>query len=189
MSARLPCFGIHEDCRVQSAHVVAVLDKHPPPELFDVVLELDAERSVVPKARKATVYFRAGKYEAAALAERNYFVHGNVRHRWAHFITVAFEAVKPGSPRMFVVTSFTDFAPVVSTKGTMTAAGSAFFCSAAFKESMPMSLMSCRSTGSWPICEVDGIKPMAIAVCRGAVPFRPTPGSMSPMFHVSVPSS
>src|SRR3989344_3333789 len=52
-------------------------------------------------------------------------------------------------------------------------------------ESTPENLMSCRSGGSCPICEVEGVKPIAIADCRGNAPSMPTPGSMLPISHVT----
>src|SRR3989344_4532402 len=80
VAARLPRLRVHHDGRIESAHIVAVLDKHPPPELLYIVLELDAERSVVPKTGKSSVNLRAGVDEAASLGERNYLFHRYVGH-------------------------------------------------------------------------------------------------------------
>jgi hypothetical protein len=43
-----PHLGMHEDPGIEPDDVVALLDHGPPPRALDVVLELDAERSVVP---------------------------------------------------------------------------------------------------------------------------------------------
>ena len=68
VSGRHPRFGVHQDRRVESHVVRALLDEFFPPRLFDVVLELDAERAVVPGVGESAVYLRAGVYEAPALA-------------------------------------------------------------------------------------------------------------------------
>ena len=49
----------------------------PPPEVLDVVLELDAERPVVPGICQTAIDIRAGEDESAALAERGDLVHGD----------------------------------------------------------------------------------------------------------------
>ena len=49
--------------------------------------------------------------------------------------------------------------------------------------------MFCRSGGCVPICEVDGVKPIAMAACRGWLPLTPTSGAIVPRFHVTAPLS
>ncbi len=66
-----PDLGVHEDARVEADDVVALLDHRPPPGALDVVLELDAQRPVVPDGVDATVDLGRGEDEAAALGERD----------------------------------------------------------------------------------------------------------------------
>ena len=66
-----PHLGVHEDARVEAHDVVALLDHGPPPGALDVVLELDAERAVVPDRVDAAVDLRGREDEAAALGQRD----------------------------------------------------------------------------------------------------------------------
>ena len=75
MAARFPHFRIHQDRRIDAAHVVAILHEHAPPELLDIILELDAQRAVVPGAGEAAVDLGAGIDEAAPLAQGDYLFH------------------------------------------------------------------------------------------------------------------
>ena len=52
---RHPDLRVHEDPGVEPDDVVALLDHRPPPGALDVVLELDAERPVVPHGVDAAV--------------------------------------------------------------------------------------------------------------------------------------
>ena len=45
---RLPDFRMHQDGRVQSLDVLALVDHRPPPPLLDVLFELDAQWAIVP---------------------------------------------------------------------------------------------------------------------------------------------
>ena len=64
-----PYFRVHDDRAVEADHVFAGLDNGFPPALFDVALQLDAERAVVPEAVDAAVDFRGLENKAAAFAE------------------------------------------------------------------------------------------------------------------------
>jgi hypothetical protein len=64
-----PHLGVHEDAGIEPDDVVALLDHGPPPGALDVVLELDAERSVVPDGVDAAVDLGARVDEPAALRE------------------------------------------------------------------------------------------------------------------------
>ena len=55
MAGRDPDLRVHEDPGVEPDDVVALLDHRPPPGALDVVLELDAERPVVPDGVDAAV--------------------------------------------------------------------------------------------------------------------------------------
>ena len=70
-----PGLGIHQDGGVQTDVVAVLLDELLPPGPLDVVLQLHAERTVVPGVGEAAVDLAAGKNKAAVLAEGNDFVH------------------------------------------------------------------------------------------------------------------
>ena len=70
-----PCFGVHQDCGVQTDVVGAFLDKLLPPSALDVVLQFNAERAVVPGVCKTAVNFGAGVNEAAVFTQRDHFFH------------------------------------------------------------------------------------------------------------------
>ena len=69
VAGRHPDLGVHQDARVEPDDVVALLDHRPPPGALDVVLELDAQRAVVPHGVDAAVDLRAREDEPAALGE------------------------------------------------------------------------------------------------------------------------
>jgi len=62
-----PDLGVHEDAGIEADDVVTLLDHGTPPGLLDVVLELDAERPVVPDGVDAAVDLRRREDEAATL--------------------------------------------------------------------------------------------------------------------------
>src|SRR5690606_33504433 len=66
----LPHRRREDDRGVQADDVVAPLDHRPPPLALDVLLELDAQRAVVPSGAGTAVDIAALVHEAAALAER-----------------------------------------------------------------------------------------------------------------------
>src|SRR5207244_12503603 len=71
----LPDGGMHEDRRVDPHHVGAGLHEVAPPHALDVVLELHAERAIVPARAGTAVDLARLKDEAAALGERYQHVH------------------------------------------------------------------------------------------------------------------
>ena len=75
MSRRYPCLRIHKYCGVKSDVVRVLLNELSPPCFFDVVLHLDAERTVVPCVGKTAVDFAACEYEASVFTERYDFFH------------------------------------------------------------------------------------------------------------------
>src|SRR5438128_1378000 len=93
MSARLPDLGVHDDGAIDADHgdLLAVgsrwrvADHVVPPDLLDVVLELDAEGSVVPEAVEAAVDLARLKDEAAAATEGDqlFHIHSLLRLRFA----------------------------------------------------------------------------------------------------------
>ena len=81
VAGRLPHPGVHEDGRVEALDVVAGVDHRAPPAVFDVLLELDAERAVIPDRTQAAIDLRGLEDESAALAEGDQLVHqGGVGH-------------------------------------------------------------------------------------------------------------
>ena len=76
VAGRDPHLGVHEDARIESHDVVALLDHGPPPGALDVVLQLDTQRAVVPDGVDAAVDLAAGEDETAPLGERHDGVQG-----------------------------------------------------------------------------------------------------------------
>ena len=82
-----PNLRVHDDRAVEADHFISTgctcgLDEFvvslahvAPPSVFDVSLELDAERPVVPEAVKPTVDLTGLKHESTSLAERHQFFH------------------------------------------------------------------------------------------------------------------
>ena len=71
----LPDLGMHQDRGVEALDVVAFMHHRPPPALLDVLLELDAERSVIPHGAKAAIDLGGLKYEAAPFCQRHELLH------------------------------------------------------------------------------------------------------------------
>ena len=76
MAGRDPRLRIHDNGRIETDVVRAFLHEFLEPRLFDVVLELNAERAVVPAVGQAAVNFGACKDKAAVFAKGNDLVHG-----------------------------------------------------------------------------------------------------------------
>ena len=76
MAAGHPGLGVHEDGGVLPHVVGILLNELLPPRLFDVVLQLHAQRTVVPGVGQTSVNFRAGKDEAPVFAQSHDLVHG-----------------------------------------------------------------------------------------------------------------
>jgi hypothetical protein len=68
---------MHEDGSVEADHVRSPLDIVAPPQTLDVLLELDAQRAVVPARARAAVDLTRLEDETAPLAEGNEGVHGH----------------------------------------------------------------------------------------------------------------
>src|SRR3989441_2417728 len=75
VAARLPHRGMHEDGRVDSDHVGSGLHEVSPPHTFDVVLELHAQRAVVPARARTAVDLTRLEDEAPPLREGHQHVH------------------------------------------------------------------------------------------------------------------
>jgi len=70
-----PDLRVHDDRGLQPDHVVAELDRVPPPELADVAPEGDAVGPVVVQPPETAVDLAGGVHEPAALAERRDLLH------------------------------------------------------------------------------------------------------------------
>ena len=70
-----PDLRVHQDGAVQTDVVWGLLDKAFPPGAFDVVFQLNTQRTVVPCVGKTAVDFGACKDKASAFAQRNDFFH------------------------------------------------------------------------------------------------------------------
>src|SRR6185436_2471335 len=73
--AGLPHRGVHEDGRVEPHHVAPLLDEVAPPHALDVVLQLHAERAVVPARARAAVDLAGLEDETPALGQRDDHIH------------------------------------------------------------------------------------------------------------------
>jgi hypothetical protein len=71
MARVLPNQPIENDRRVDALDIVALVDEPPPPGLLDVVAELDAEWTIIPRATQTAINFRGGKNKTSPLGERN----------------------------------------------------------------------------------------------------------------------
>ena len=76
VAAGHPGLGVHEDGGVQTHVVGVLLDELLPPGVLDVLLQLRAQRAVVPGVGQAAVDLAAGEHKAPVLAQGNDFVHG-----------------------------------------------------------------------------------------------------------------
>src|SRR2546425_950220 len=72
---RLPHLGMHQDRGVQALDVFARVDHRPPPALLDVLLELDAQRTVVPDGTEAAIDIGRLIYVAEPVGQRNDVIH------------------------------------------------------------------------------------------------------------------
>ena len=70
-----PCLGVHKDSGVKTYVVGALLNELLLPSSFDIVLQLNAEGTVVPCVGEAAVDFTSGIYKASAFTERYDLVH------------------------------------------------------------------------------------------------------------------
>src|SRR5262249_22887980 len=88
-SASLPHHRVHENRRIDANHVGTGLDEVAPPDALDVVLQLHAQRTIVPDRAGAAVDLARLKDEAASLRERNQHVHAREpAHRLASPATI-----------------------------------------------------------------------------------------------------
>ena len=80
----LPGRRVMDDRGVEADNIVATVDKVLPPGLFDIILQLDAERAVVEEAVEAAVDIGGGEDEPAAFAQVDDGFHlvGRVGHGW-----------------------------------------------------------------------------------------------------------
>ena len=71
----LPHPWVHQNGGVEPLDVIAVPGHAPPPPRLDIVLQLDAERPIVPATVNAPIDFARRENEATTLAERHKLVH------------------------------------------------------------------------------------------------------------------
>lgn len=83
VARRLPGLARQDHAGVEADHVVTALDHRAPPLALDVLLELHAERAVVPGRAGAAVDLATGVDEATALREGDDLVDGG-RGRLGH---------------------------------------------------------------------------------------------------------
>ena len=83
----LPYLRMHDDRAIESGHIVSRRCAHgrfefivtgdhvAPPGFFDIALQFNTQRPVVPKSLEATVNVARLKEKSASFAERNEFIH------------------------------------------------------------------------------------------------------------------
>ena len=87
---RLPDFRIHQNRRIDAIYIIALVNKHPPPQIHNVSLQLNAQRTVVPRSRQTTVNIRTLINKTAALTQANNIFHFCLTHQknlspcWQH---------------------------------------------------------------------------------------------------------
>ena len=76
MTGGNPGLGIHQNGGVEPDVVRVLLNKFFPPGLFYIVLQLNAQRTVIPGVGKAAINLAARENKAPALAQGHKFLHG-----------------------------------------------------------------------------------------------------------------
>ena len=71
---------VHEDRRIETFHIVTIIDNRSPPGTHDVVLQLNTERTVIPGRPDSAVDLRVRKNEATSLAQADDLFHARSRH-------------------------------------------------------------------------------------------------------------
>jgi len=82
VSACLPDFWMHHDARLQTNHIVSLLNYSLPPSILNVSLKLHSKGSIIPAASQTTIDLATGKNKAPSLAQRDNLLHTHVA---AHF--------------------------------------------------------------------------------------------------------
>ena len=80
MTACFPHSRIHKNRSIQTDHVRPLVDEGLPPEFLDTILQLHAERAVIPCIRESAVDLRTGENKTATLTERNELIEGRCGH-------------------------------------------------------------------------------------------------------------
>ena len=75
VAGRDPRLRIHDNGRIETDVVRALLHELLQPCLFHIVLELHAEGAIVPAVGQAAVNFGPGEHKAAVFAERDDLIH------------------------------------------------------------------------------------------------------------------
>ena len=78
VAGRLPDPRMHQDRGIEPLDVVAGMDHRPPPAVLDVLLELDAQRAVIPHGAEAPVDLGRLEHEAPPLGQRHELFHEGV---------------------------------------------------------------------------------------------------------------
>ena len=75
---------VHDDRAIHPFHVIALAHIAPPPEIFEIFLQLHAKWTVVPEAVQATVDFGGLENEPPSLAQAHNFFHSGGRNIFGH---------------------------------------------------------------------------------------------------------
>ncbi len=74
VAGRHPHLARQDDRRIEPHHVVAARDHRTPPLPFDVLFELNSERTIVPRRFRAAVDLAGGEDETAPFCQVDYGV-------------------------------------------------------------------------------------------------------------------
>jgi hypothetical protein len=69
---------MHQDCGIEALDVIPRVDHRAPPAILDVLLELNAQRTVIPHGAEAPVDLGRLEHEAPSLGERHELFHEGV---------------------------------------------------------------------------------------------------------------
>ena len=69
MPTRLPHLLIHQNRRIHTVHVVALVNKPAPPQIHNIPLQRYAKRTVIPCATQAAINIRALVNKTAAFTQ------------------------------------------------------------------------------------------------------------------------
>ena len=115
VAGRFPKLRVLDYRAIDPEDVIALLHHTAPPELLQVVLELDAHRTEIVEAGESAINLARRKYEPAAFGERDYLFHerevGHMQrnlHEVPRYCTVESVGTYPGSPVVSVVTAFAE---------------------------------------------------------------------------------
>ena len=84
VAAGFPDARVHQNGRIQSHNIVPLHNDRAPPRFFDVALEFDPQRPIVPGGTQPAVDLAGLEHETPSFGQRQNFIHIGVRQRPRH---------------------------------------------------------------------------------------------------------